>query len=302
MNQSNNIQLNAKEFEDFDAIMKFIVEVTLDEDPDKFSKDAYYEAYGSHLGKLSAGTVRNQIKNSRLKYPFISAKSYDFFIEAFNKIEIGLLKDGKPTKYSIYKKKFTDLRKKLDARIKSGNFLYEAENKKPGAANKKKIVTEEDNYLNIFQGSVWYCYERDDNDKISRKVLQFGTLDPSGTCPVDHTISEKGMEKWKGQAQFISGESLLVITMVNSRSKLDYTHFLIKVDNRSNGLELCIGHKTFRNNENDNVVTKTVVLTLCSKESGASTAKRFGLNDDTVPPQIRAFLFERHRNRLSSPQ
>ena len=165
------------------------------------------------------------------------------------------------------------------------------------------VRKDEANTLQNFVDTKWYCYERTLNG-IGRKSIEFDNkLDENKKIKVTVYTTDKKYAPWTGIAYCDITQDYLLIETTNSVTQSDNTNYMIRIEKNCIDLTLCVGHVTFQHANHKNVVTKTVLLEKILDKSAADS-KEFDLSDNTkneIGEEIYKFLFNRDKNRLSSP-
>lgn len=202
---------------------------------------------------LEVGTSDNFFLNTA-DYKSLSIRSYNSFC--------GNVKSVYPQLRPDVCNKFKTLKDHIDLRIKNKDFKIDNKSSSDKELKQKKST----NLLSKFVLTNWACFELDGDEKITKKLLQFGELDKDGLCEVFFHLSHESHGsnplKLAGKAKFISGNELIVATLENTilDKAYEYTHFTIMVDGKIENIELCLGHKTFVHYKTGNIVTKSIVL------------------------------------------
>jgi len=192
--------------------------------------------------------------------------------------------------------------------------------RKANAASSKKVVINHgaDSFLKVLEGTYWYCYEAE-GDVIRQKVIHFTGATPGKNGCLDFTYTFNdgdGQVKFEGDMRFIDADSLLVGICRNmstsglidwenkphdERAEVHYTHFAFPIKNKSEQLTLCIGHKTFYNSEQGNVVTKSVILEKVLQIIPEPIPGKYDPKQKMINEDIRKYLSDRKLNRISTP-
>lgn len=155
--------------------------------------------------------------------------------------------------------------------------------------------------LKSFEGTRWHCFENCEKG-LARKILTFNEFDSDTSLSVTFRQAEEGSREWQGSARCDYSQEFLIINLVNKKTRRNYTHFMIRLDDNHKSMTVCSGHKTYEHLLYKNIVTKTVILQKVKDDAELGIAQELSRDDPSIDWGIREFLQNRLRNRMSSPR
>jgi hypothetical protein len=237
---------------------------------------------------LGLSTTKNNLSNTNGWISFSSFKSFQLHADHI----ISVLDDSKKKemrdKYSVHRR---FIKKKFE--------LLEQNN----STGLQKLKSEQSQLINFFHETTWSCFERLENE-IGEKKIQFFKKN-GHELTVTLYPSQGDFAEWKGSAKLDEKNRFLTAVLYYQDSQSLYTHLMIQVDPMKK-LEVCMAHMTFDHYNHHNIISKTIVLKIDKNFRVDATRENLKglihpIDHSTVPPEIRQFLLDRQKNRMSSP-
>lgn len=193
---------------------------------------------------------------------------------------------------------------------KVANFEIHQENDLNVQYKNKKSENSFSEFKHTFENSKWFCYMMFGDGLLGRQTIEFKSFNERDECEITINHFLKNLPVFQGKAIFSSEDRTLILTTTSyekgksSNYYKDYSCRHYKVDNTLEGLELCIGHITFRHKTFNNIVSLVTIITKCKDDEEDFSVKKFKLEDDDegVNSSIRRFYKQIKINRIETPR
>lgn len=246
-------------------------------------EDSYYfDALGKNrtlqLGamlKLSGNGIYNAINKTKRLSPTALA-AIDERFKLISKCELYSLEKG-------------DIAFALIEKIKGQPVDYKLE---------RALEQTDDPITTLLLASKWKLYERF-IPEMGIRSIEFTLQEDGKKLNVKIGTSKGDRRSWTGEAYFDRLKDVLVI-LSQDKENTYITNYMFKLDRKAPDITLLIGHMTFLQDINNNIVSKSVILERdTAKEVKPQLVSLASAKKDY--PEIYEYLKDRRMNRISSP-